>query len=50
MTTITVATLNLHGRQHRWRERKRLVVAELVDTLPDLISLQEIRLRGRHAA
>lgn len=47
MTTITVATLNLHGRQHRWRERKRLVVAELVDTLPDLISLQEVRLRGR---
>ena len=50
MTTITVATLNLHGRQHRWRERKRLVVAELVDTLPDLVSLQEIRLRGRQGA
>lgn len=47
MTTITVATLNLHGRLDRWRERKRLVVAELVDTLPDLIGLQEIRLRGR---
>ena len=42
MTQITVATLNLHNRRDRWLERRNLIVAELVDTQPDLISLQEI--------
>lgn len=47
MKPLTVATLNLHGRQHHWRQRRHLVVAELVNRAPDLISLQEIaRLSG----
>ena len=39
---LTVATINLRHRADRWRERRRLLVTELVDTSPDLISLQEI--------
>lgn len=42
MTRLTVATLNLRNRHDRWLERRRLIVAEILDTLPDLISLQEI--------
>lgn len=41
-TTLNVATLNLHNRHHRWRQRRHLVVAEIVDQLPALVSLQEI--------
>ena len=39
---IKVGTLNLHGRQDRWRERRHLVVAQVMDAAPDLLSLQEI--------
>ena len=39
---ITVATINLRHRADRWRERRQLLVAQLVDAAPDLISLQEI--------
>lgn len=39
---VTVATLNLRGRHDRWLERRSLVVAEILDHQPDLISLQEI--------
>jgi endonuclease/exonuclease/phosphatase family metal-dependent hydrolase len=42
MFQLTVATLNLRNRQDRWLERRELVVAELLDTQPDLVSLQEI--------
>lgn len=42
MTTITAATINLRNRADRWRERRHLLVAQLVDAAPDLISLQEI--------
>jgi len=42
MSQLTVATLNLRNRTDRWRERRRLVVGQLVDVAPDLISLQEI--------
>lgn len=42
MPQISVATLNLHNRRDRWLERRNLIVAELVDTQPDLVSLQEI--------
>lgn len=42
MTRITVATINLRNRADRWRERRHLLVAQLVDAAPDLISLQEI--------
>lgn len=39
---IKVATLNLHNRHNRWSQRRHLVVSELVDLLPDLVSLQEL--------
>jgi endonuclease/exonuclease/phosphatase family metal-dependent hydrolase len=42
MSTLTVATLNLRNRQDRWRERRHLVVAQILDTAPDLLSLQEV--------
>lgn len=41
---IRVATLNLRNRQDRWLQRRKLVVAELLDSTPDLVSLQEISL------
>jgi len=44
MPEISVATLNLLNRQHRWLARRELIVAEFIDTQPDLISLQEIYL------
>lgn len=48
MTLLTAATINLHNRHHRWRQRRRLLVEQLVDAAPDLISLQEINvLRGQ---
>lgn len=39
---LTVATINLRNRADRWLERRHLLVAQLVDSAPDLISLQEI--------
>ncbi len=42
MTPFTVATINLRNRADRWRERRHLLVAQLMDAAPDLISLQEI--------
>lgn len=42
MSDLTVATLNLRNRADRWSERRHLVVAQLVDASPDLISLQEL--------
>lgn len=39
---VTVATINLRNRADRWSERRHLLVAQLVDTAPDLIGLQEI--------
>lgn len=42
MTQISVATLNLRNRQNRWLQRRELIVSELIDTKPDLVSLQEI--------
>ncbi len=42
MTSFTVATINLRNRADRWRERRHLLVAQLMDASPDLISLQEI--------
>lgn len=44
MFPITVATINLRNRADRWLARRRLMVAELLQTTPDLISLQEISL------
>ncbi len=42
MPTITAATINLRNRADRWLKRRHLLVAQLVDAAPDLISLQEI--------
>ena len=44
MTPVTVATINLRNRADRWGERRHLLVNQIVDTTPDLISLQEISL------
>ena len=42
MIQLTVATINLRNRADRWLSRRHLLVAQLVDAAPDLISLQEI--------
>jgi endonuclease/exonuclease/phosphatase family metal-dependent hydrolase len=42
VSQITVATLNLRNRADRWLKRRELVVAQILDERPDLISLQEI--------
>ncbi|MCA9961305.1 MAG: endonuclease/exonuclease/phosphatase family protein [Anaerolineales bacterium] len=42
MTTLRVATINLRNRSDRWLERRHLLVSQLVDAAPDLVSLQEI--------
>lgn len=42
MDEILVATLNLHNRRHRWPDRRELIVSELLDSRPDVVSLQEI--------
>ena len=42
MSEIKVATLNLHGRYDRWLRRRQLIVSEILNTQPDLLSLQEI--------
>jgi endonuclease/exonuclease/phosphatase family metal-dependent hydrolase len=42
MAKITVATLNLRNRRDRWMERRQLVVNELIEKRPDLLSLQEL--------
>lgn len=39
---LTAATINLRNRADRWLKRRHLLVAQLVDAAPDLISLQEI--------
>lgn len=43
-TSIKVATLNLHNRHDRWAQRRHLVVSQMMDRMPHLISLQEINL------
>lgn len=47
MTTLTVATINVHQRLDRWRDRRHLLVAEILDHQPDLIALQEVALFQR---
>lgn len=42
MTDVTVATINLRGQSNRWLERRHLLVAELIQTRPELVSLQEL--------
>ena len=38
-----MATLNVRNRADRWRERAPLLVEQLVELDPDLISVQEVR-------
>jgi endonuclease/exonuclease/phosphatase family metal-dependent hydrolase len=42
MTTLKVATINLRNRQDQWLKRRHLLVGQLIDAAPDLISLQEV--------
>lgn len=44
MFSLTAATINLRNRSDRWLARRRLLVSELIDHAPDIISLQEISL------
>lgn len=49
-THVTVATINIHGRKDRWPERRHLLVAQLIESDADLISMQEINTSIRQAA
>ena len=42
MIQFKIATINLHNRVDRWRERRHLLVNQIFDTEPDIISLQEV--------
>ncbi|PID85891.1 MAG: hypothetical protein CSA11_09760 [Chloroflexi bacterium] len=42
MDQITIATINLRNRADRWRERRHLLVNQIFDAEPDLVSLQEV--------
>ena len=42
MSEIRVATLNLRSRHDRWLQRRGLIVSELLNTQPALLSMQEI--------
>jgi len=44
MTRVTVGTINLGNRANRWLERRHLLTAQIVEMVPDLVSLQEIYL------
>jgi len=48
-TNVTVATINIHGRNDRWLERRHLLVAQLIESGADLISMQEINTPIRQA-
>jgi endonuclease/exonuclease/phosphatase family metal-dependent hydrolase len=48
-TRVTVATINIHGREDRWLERRHLLVSQLMESGADLISLQEINTPIRQA-
>ena len=50
MTSVTIATINLRNRADRWSERRHLLVNQIVDSTPDLISLQEISFPIRQGA
>lgn len=48
-TLVKVATINVHGRQDRWPERRHLLVAQLIESHADLITLQEVNATIRQA-
>lgn len=41
-THVKVATINLRNRADRWHERRHLLVEQILETLPELIALQEV--------
>lgn len=41
---FSIVTINLHGRRERWRERRPLLVAQLLEIVPDILCLQEVHL------
>ncbi|MDT8305473.1 MAG: endonuclease/exonuclease/phosphatase family protein [Anaerolineae bacterium] len=47
MTSLTVATVNINHRNDRWGERRHLLVAEILDHMPDLIALQDVAILRR---
>ncbi len=49
MTSIKVATFNMHLTLDRWIQRRSLVVAQLLDVSPDVIALQEVAIPIRQA-
>jgi endonuclease/exonuclease/phosphatase family metal-dependent hydrolase len=44
MYTFSAATINLRAGAERWLARRHLLVGQIVDTTPDIIAFQEIRL------
>jgi endonuclease/exonuclease/phosphatase family metal-dependent hydrolase len=49
INSVHVATLNLRNTADRWRERRGLLVAQLVDLAPDVIGVQELRMHPDQA-
>jgi endonuclease/exonuclease/phosphatase family metal-dependent hydrolase len=43
-TRVKVATINLYRRADRWKERRHLLTEQIVEAVPDLVSLQELHL------
>ena len=44
MSTIRVATFNVHRRLGRWQLRREVLLSALLDVNPDLVALQGFRL------
>jgi len=47
---VHVATLNLRNTADRWRDRRHLLVEQLVDLAPDVLGVQELRMFPDQAA
>lgn len=47
---MRIATLNLRNTADRWRQRRGLIVRQLVDLAPDVLGVQELRMVPDQAA
>ncbi len=47
---MRIATLNVRNTADRWRERRHLLVGQLVDLAPDVLGVQELRILPDQAA
>ncbi|MCO5185115.1 MAG: hypothetical protein M9965_14395 [Anaerolineae bacterium] len=47
MSTIRVATFNVHRRLDRWQLRREVLLSALLDVNPDLVALQELSIVAR---